>query len=93
MSSNVLADLLEGKIDFVGQNLVEQIAKTVLIAGAVVSFIAGFAAQNLRVTFGLYAVIVLILAVVVLPPWPMFNQHPVKWLPAASSPSDSKSSK
>ncbi|KAJ2936745.1 hypothetical protein H1R20_g348, partial [Candolleomyces eurysporus] len=60
--SNALADLAEGKIDFVGQNLVEQIAKTTLIAGAGVSFIAGFALQDLRVTFGLYGAIVVLLA-------------------------------
>ncbi|KAH6903888.1 microsomal signal peptidase 12kDa subunit [Coprinopsis sp. MPI-PUGE-AT-0042] len=76
---NALADLAEGRIDFVGQNLVETIARISLVAGAVVSFIAGFAAQDLRVTFGLYGAIVLVLALAVLPPWPMFNAHPVKW--------------
>ena len=79
---NALADLVEGRIDFVGQSLVENVARVTLVAGAVISFIAGFATQDIRVTFGLYGVIVLALALVVLPPWPMFNSHPVKWLPS-----------
>ncbi|TEB24989.1 microsomal signal peptidase 12 kDa subunit [Coprinellus micaceus] len=78
--TNALADLAEGKIDFAGQRHVEQVAKVTLVAGAAVSFIAGFALQDLRVTFGLYGAIVVLLALVALPPWPMYNRHPVKWL-------------
>ncbi|EAU81683.1 hypothetical protein CC1G_02699 [Coprinopsis cinerea okayama7 len=83
--SNALTDLVEARIDFVGQNLVEQIARVVLIAGAVISFIAGFALQSLSVTFGVYGAIVAVLALVILPAWPMFNKNPVKWLPSSET--------
>lgn len=84
--------LFEGKIDFEGQKKVEQISRVTLVAATIVSFIIGFALQSLRVTFGVFAVVNIVLFLVVIPPWPMFNQHPVKWLPAKSSSKDKKSS-
>ncbi|KAF9005152.1 microsomal signal peptidase 12 kDa subunit-domain-containing protein [Cyathus striatus] len=80
--SSYIQELLEGKIDFVGQQQVELIARVVLIATTIVSFIVGFALQSLSVTFGIFGVSTLVLALVVVPPWPMFNKHPVKWLEA-----------
>jgi len=46
----------------------------------VVSFILGFAMQDLAVTFGSMGVSTVVLALVVIPPWPMYNRHPVTWL-------------
>ncbi|KAH9895932.1 microsomal signal peptidase subunit [Cubamyces lactineus] len=80
--SNMIQKFLEGKIDFEGQKLVEKIARDTLIVATLVSFIAGFALQSLRVTFGLFALFVVLLSIAVIPPWPMYNRHPVKWLPA-----------
>ncbi|KAI0370729.1 microsomal signal peptidase subunit [Pilatotrama ljubarskyi] len=76
-----LQRLVDGKIDFEGQKLVERIARDALIAATTVSFIAGFAVQSLRVTFGLFALFVVVLSIVAIPPWPMYNRHPVTWLP------------
>ncbi|EDR06094.1 uncharacterized protein LACBIDRAFT_302259 [Laccaria bicolor S238N-H82] len=78
--SNLLQSIPEGRIDFAGQKLVDTISKIVLITAVVISFIAGFALQDIRVTFGLFGASTALLSLVVLPPWPMFNQHPVKWL-------------
>ncbi|KAH9840165.1 microsomal signal peptidase [Rhodofomes roseus] len=80
-----LLDLLEGKIDFEGQRQVENIAKFALIAAAVFSFIVGVLFQSLSVTFGIFGVAAFVLLLVVLPPWPMYNRHPVTWLPAKES--------
>ncbi|KAI0354422.1 microsomal signal peptidase subunit [Trametes cingulata] len=79
--SEFVQKLVEGKIDFEGQKLVERIARDALIAATAVSFVAGFALQSLRVTFGLFALFVVVLSIVVIPPWPMYNRHPVTWLP------------
>jgi len=73
---------MEGKIDFAGQKSVESIVKTVLVASSVVSFILGFALQDMRVTFGTLTLSSVALTLLVLPPWPTFNRHPVKWLAA-----------
>ncbi|KAF8904973.1 microsomal signal peptidase 12kDa subunit [Mucidula mucida] len=77
---SVLSEMFEGKIDFHGQRLVDQISKVVLVAAAIISFIVGFAMQSLQITFFLYGACIVVLALVVIPPWPMFNSHPVKWL-------------
>jgi len=76
---------MEGKIDFAGQNSVELISRIVLVTSMAVAFIVGFALQDMRVTFGILAVTIVALALVVLPPWPMLNRHPVKWLPVDTS--------
>ncbi|ESK83956.1 microsomal signal peptidase 12kda subunit [Moniliophthora roreri MCA 2997] len=73
--------LPQGIIDFAGQKQVDQISRVWLIASTVISFIAGFTLQNIRVTFGFLGVSTVLLLAIVIPPWPMFNQHPVTWLP------------
>ncbi|KIM44216.1 hypothetical protein M413DRAFT_443241 [Hebeloma cylindrosporum] len=83
--SSFIQEITEGKIDFEGQHLVDLIAKSVLSGSAVVGFLVGFALQDLRVTFGIMALATLTLTMVLLPPWPMFNRHPVKWLPSVDT--------
>ncbi|THU90606.1 microsomal signal peptidase [Dendrothele bispora CBS 962.96] len=85
MSGNVLQEYLEGKIDFAGQKLVDDIVRIWLIAATAISFVAGFALQSLLVTFSILGLSTVALLVVVIPPWPMFNRHPVKWLPVAET--------
>ncbi|KAF7792143.1 hypothetical protein EIP86_003173 [Pleurotus ostreatoroseus] len=75
-------DFIEGRIDFEGQKQVEQIARVGLIAISVVSFLLGFALQSLRVTFSTFGAATALLLLVVVPQWPMYNRHPVTWLPA-----------
>ncbi|KAI0263594.1 microsomal signal peptidase subunit [Gloeopeniophorella convolvens] len=80
--ASALQQYFEGKIDFEGQKLVEQITHYALSVLGVVAFFAGLATQSLSVTWGIFGAGVLVLLVAVVPPWPMFNRHPVKWLPA-----------
>ncbi|KAJ3523305.1 hypothetical protein NM688_g8751 [Phlebia brevispora] len=75
-------ELLEGKIDFEGQKQVEQTTKVVLTALTILSFIVGFVLQSLRVTFAVFGSGTVLLLLVVIPQWPMYNRNPVKWLPA-----------
>jgi len=76
-----LQELFEGKIDFEGQKAADVIVRSVLISATIISFWAGAFTQSLRVCFGIFTFATLVLALVVVPPWPMFNRHPVKWLP------------
>jgi len=80
-----LQQLIDGKIDFEGQKRVEQIVRTTLVGATVVSFILGFVLQSLRVTFGTFGLATVVLFLVTVPPWPMYNQHPVQWLPVKES--------
>ncbi|EIM84722.1 uncharacterized protein STEHIDRAFT_158438 [Stereum hirsutum FP-91666 SS1] len=73
--------LIEGKIDFEGQKLVEQVSRNALLAITSLSYIIGLVSQSLTLTFGSFGVGTLILLVVALPQWPMYNRNPVQWLP------------
>jgi len=48
---------------------------------SVLSFFIGFALQSLQTTFALFGASILVLALLIVPPWPIYNAHPVKWLP------------
>ncbi|KIP07611.1 hypothetical protein PHLGIDRAFT_89347 [Phlebiopsis gigantea 11061_1 CR5-6] len=74
--------LVEGKIDFEGQKKVEVLTRVILVAATIISFIVGLALQSLRATFGIFSVTIIVLSLVIVPPWPIYNKHPVKWLPA-----------
>ncbi|KAI0338744.1 microsomal signal peptidase 12 kDa subunit [Trametopsis cervina] len=77
-----ITQAFEGKIDFEGQKLVDQIARIALGVIAVVAFLVGLALQSIQTTFIIFGAGTVLLLVAVVPPWPMFNQHPVQWLPA-----------
>ncbi|KAF9530808.1 microsomal signal peptidase 12 kDa subunit-domain-containing protein [Crepidotus variabilis] len=76
-----IQDLTEGRIDFAGQVMVDNISRVALIVSTFIAFCIGFGLQDIRATFAFMAVAIVGLAAVVLPPWPMLNQNPVKWLP------------
>ncbi|PWN21017.1 SPC12-domain-containing protein [Microstroma glucosiphilum] len=72
---------LEGKIDFQGQRLADRIGQEMIVMGALLSLLLGFAFDSLSVTMYLYGVIVLVACALVIPPWPFYNQHKTQWLP------------
>ncbi|KAI1161044.1 microsomal signal peptidase 12 kDa subunit-domain-containing protein [Nemania serpens] len=78
-------DVVDGQIDFRGQRLAEILATALLSIVGAVSFLVGFFLQDiaLALKIGLGGTALTFLAIV--PPWPFFNQHPVKWLPVGSS--------
>ncbi|KAF8497894.1 microsomal signal peptidase [Russula emetica] len=81
-----LRQYLEGQIDFEGQKLVERIAHYATIELAVFSFFIGFLFQSIQVTFATFGLGVAAILVLVIPPWSMYNKHPVTWL----SPKETK---
>ncbi|KAI0177251.1 microsomal signal peptidase 12kDa subunit [Pestalotiopsis sp. NC0098] len=74
-------DVVDGQIDFEGQKLAELLATVLLSVVGAISFFVGFFTENIALALkvGLAGTALTFLAVV--PPWPFFNQHPVKWLP------------
>ncbi|KAJ1972308.1 hypothetical protein H4R35_004748 [Dimargaris xerosporica] len=75
-----LSALIEGSIDFQGQVLAEQITQGGIVLSAILAFIAGYVLQSFEIlllSFGGGIVLTLFL---VLPPWPVYNRHPVQWL-------------
>ncbi|KAJ9111587.1 hypothetical protein QFC20_002562 [Naganishia adeliensis] len=74
-------DALEGIIDFEGQKTSERIARYGLIVSAVIAYIIGLGLGSVKYsmfTFGFGFLVVLLIAI---PPWPVYNSHPIKWLP------------
>jgi len=74
-------DVFEGQIDFEGQRLAELLSTVILIVAGGISFLVGYIQQDAKLTLfiGLGGAVLAFLVVV--PPWPYFNSHPVKWLP------------
>lgn len=46
----------------------------------VVAFIAGFVSRDVYLTLWVGLAGTLLMALVVIPPWPVYNKHPEKWL-------------
>ncbi|KAF1811902.1 microsomal signal peptidase 12 kDa subunit [Eremomyces bilateralis CBS 781.70] len=73
-------ELLEGQIDFEGQRLAELMQYAFLTTVGAIAFIYGYVTQNVynSAYIGLGGTALTMLLVV--PPWPFFNKHPVRWL-------------
>ncbi|KAI5829147.1 microsomal signal peptidase subunit [Schizophyllum commune Tattone D] len=85
-----LKEFFEGNIDFVGQHYAEEAARSILIAGTVLSFFAGYFSQSMKVTFSALGSFVVLAAVLVIPPWPMYRSNPVSWLPPVDTSASTK---
>ncbi|KAI1375743.1 SPC12-domain-containing protein [Hypoxylon crocopeplum] len=79
-------DVVDGQIDFEGQKLAESLATALLGVVGGIAFLVGFFLQDiaLALKIGLGGTALAFLLIV--PPWPFFNRHPVKWLPVGGEP-------
>ncbi|KAJ5812534.1 hypothetical protein N7474_008835 [Penicillium riverlandense] len=75
-----IQDAFEGLIDFHGQRLAEILSTVLLILSAAVSFVVGYIFKDIHLTLWIGLAGTLATAVVVVPPWPFYNQNPEKWL-------------
>lgn len=80
-----IQDVLEGQIDFEGQRVTEWLSNFFLVATSTVALFVGYQLQDIYLTLwlGLFGALITILIVV--PPWPWYNQYPEPWLPSAKS--------
>ncbi|TEY85856.1 hypothetical protein BOTCAL_0011g00510 [Botryotinia calthae] len=74
-------DLAEGQIDFEGQRLAEFLTTALLAISGAIAFFVGFFKQDIKLAlaFGLLGTIFTF--AIVVPPWPFYKKHPVRWLP------------
>lgn len=77
-------------MDFKGQALAEKLIFRILVVFAVVSFVVGYLLKDFKLMAQINGVGIAVTALVVLPNWPWFNKHPLKWLPALNPPSAEK---
>ncbi|KAJ5953443.1 Microsomal signal peptidase Spc12 [Penicillium verhagenii] len=71
-----IQDALEGQIDFHGQRLAELLSTILLVA----SFLIGYIYKDMYLTLWVGLGGTLFTALAVIPPWPIYNQNPEKWL-------------
>ncbi|KAK4179761.1 putative signal peptidase complex subunit 1 [Triangularia setosa] len=78
-------DIFEGQIDFEGQKLVELLVNISLSLVGAIAFLVGYFLQDIKlaVYIGLAGTAATFLLTV--PPWPIYNKNPVKWLPVAGA--------
>ncbi|KAL8922591.1 MAG: hypothetical protein Q9208_005095 [Pyrenodesmia sp. 3 TL-2023] len=77
-------DIFEGQIDFEGQKLTELLSTIILTATGVIAFALGFWQQNIWITLWIGLGGTALTFLLVVPPYPIYNENPEKWLPANS---------
>jgi len=75
-----IQDVFEGQIDFHGQRLTETISTAVLTVSSVIALIIGFIQQDIYMTMWIGLAGTLLAMFLVVPPWPVYNQHPQPWI-------------
>lgn len=78
-------DIVEGPIDFEGQKTAERLATELLIFAGGIAFLTGYFLQHIKLALQIGLAGAVITALIVVPPWPFFNKHPILWLPVARS--------
>ncbi|KAI9280385.1 microsomal signal peptidase 12kDa subunit [Sporodiniella umbellata] len=71
-----LAEILECTIDFEGQKKTENLMTVSLVIFGALSFLVGYSTQSLIHLLAVFVSGFVLTALVVLPPWPMYNKNP-----------------
>ncbi|KAL9035509.1 MAG: hypothetical protein Q9180_004823, partial [Flavoplaca navasiana] len=82
-------DLFEGQIDFEGQKLTELFSTIILAITGLLAFVLGFAQGNIWFTLWIGLGGTALAFLVVVPPYPIYNENPEQWLRANSGMSGS----
>ncbi|KAK6834805.1 microsomal signal peptidase 12 kDa subunit [Apiospora arundinis] len=69
-------DLVDGQIDFKGQNLAEIISTLMLSLVGAIAFFVGYLLQDIALALKLGLAGTVVTFLVVVPPWPFFNRNP-----------------
>ncbi|KAL8674381.1 MAG: hypothetical protein Q9168_001241 [Polycauliona sp. 1 TL-2023] len=82
-------DLFEGQIDFEGQKLTELFSTVILAITGLLAFVLGFSQGNIWITLWIGLGGTALTFLVVVPPYPIYNESPENWLRANSGISGS----
>ncbi|KAK9453785.1 microsomal signal peptidase 12kDa subunit [Dipodascopsis uninucleata] len=78
--SSLIPSFLEGSIDFEGQRLADNLTYYFLTASGVFALAAGYFSNNISICVYIASLLFVFGFVLVVFPWPFYNQHPVKFL-------------
>lgn len=73
-----------------GQRLAEWLLMRILVVFAAVSFVVGYAKKDFMLMAQINGAGVVLAALLVLPSWPPFNRHHLRWLPPLEPPEQPK---
>lgn len=68
-------------MDLQGQRNAEWLYLILLLGGAVPAFLGGWFTGSMKLMFIIYAAFSAVAVLAVVPDWPIYNRHPLKWLP------------
>ena len=68
-------------MDFKGQQFAEWLLVRLLIVFGAIGFVAGFATGSFLLMVKINGVGLAVTCIAVLPDWPWYRAHPLKWLP------------
>lgn len=73
-------------MDFKGQKLSEAAAVWIVTVAAILAFLVGYIKQDFCAMMSLFGGSCALAAVATVPDWPVYNRHPVKFLPPKAAP-------
>lgn len=68
-------------MDFEGQKLAEALSMAIVVVAAVLGFLYGYVRQDFAAMMWVFASGTAVAGLVGVPDWPMYNKHPVRFLP------------
>lgn len=68
-------------MDFKGQKLSEQLSMLIVSVFAAAAFVAGYLLENFNLMMSIFLTGSGLALVACVPDWPIYNRHPVTWLP------------
>ncbi|KDD73852.1 hypothetical protein H632_c1786p1 [Helicosporidium sp. ATCC 50920] len=80
-------------MDFKGQRLSEIYFSYIMIVFGAAAFLVGYSLESFQLMMAVFTTGLAFSLLVSVPDWPMYNRHPVKWLPAKKSESRTKTRK
>ncbi|OOF92250.1 hypothetical protein ASPCADRAFT_176107 [Aspergillus carbonarius ITEM 5010] len=75
-----IQEALEGQIDFEGQRIAELLSTVLLVISGALAFIVGYIFQDIHLTLWVGLAGTMVTGLAVIPPWPLYNKNPEKWL-------------
>lgn len=79
--SEKIRNIAVDHIDFEGQKLADLTATVLQISVGIISFIVGFVLKDITRTIYISLGGSALVFLLVIPPWPIYKRHSVKWLP------------
>ena len=74
------------RMDFEGQRLAEWLLARLLMFWGAIGFIAGYATSSFLLMLQINGIGLILTCIAVLPDWPIYRSHPLKWLPPLNPP-------